>query len=63
MFVHMSVYFVKPESEHLLADSMKRFGNAMKSFPGFRNDDLDAWEVQSPESFHLQKVHSVNPDE
>lgn len=37
MFVHLSIHYVKPESKDLLIDSMKCFGSAMKSFPGFRN--------------------------
>ncbi len=37
MFVHMSIHHVKPQAEGFLIDSMKRFGNAMKCFPGFRN--------------------------
>jgi heme-degrading monooxygenase HmoA len=37
MFVHMSIHYVKPESKDLLIESMKRFGNAMKNYPGFRN--------------------------
>jgi len=98
MFVHMSIHFVKPGAEHLF-NTMKRFGNAMKGFTGFRNayvlkdqemrnlvgmalrdskeamlaavpamqatvavDDIDAWESEEPQGFHLDKVYSVNPE-
>jgi len=99
MFVHASIHYVKPEFEQQLIESMKRFGNAMKSFPGFRNayilkdaktgnlagmavwdskkhmlaarpamaeavacDDFELWEEREPESLHLEKLYSVNPD-